>query len=296
MQDVRGDLAQAETPRGPVSAVQEGGEFAPVRASKAAASGEGAPPVHSGARRPDFADAWSVVDEILTPLDWDEGFRCAVIGDSGTGKTHLSRVVVAAYLDRCDGLAVVADTDDSNDYPGEARATVLSLRRSPLSEDCRCVVITGNGYDDQPADAEACAQLVKDLGRQTVPGTNRRLPALLVVDELTQRACREGQWQKGVVVIPWLAREGRRYGRSLLLQTQSPQDCARAAIEQAQIVCAFRLAGLGARCLWDRGYLDKESEAALLALPGPESDPGERGGFLCLRRGRPWDGKVYRLG
>ena len=53
---------------------------------------------------------------------------------------------------------------------------------------------------------------------------------------------------------------------------------------------------MGLAKLKERGYLDGGAGEVLPMLHGPPDDPPDtRGDFLLLRRGRPWDGKIYKF-
>jgi hypothetical protein len=44
-----------------------------------------------------------------------------------------------------------------------------------------------------------------------------------------------------------------------------------------------------------RRYLEGGAGDVLPTLPSREAPPSERGAFLLLRRGLPWDGRIYRF-
>jgi hypothetical protein len=51
------------------------------------------------------------------------------------------------------------------------------------------------------------------------------------------------------------------------------------------------------RLLKARGYLEPSGtvENVIPSLPGDELPPEQRGYFVLLRRGRPWDQRIYRF-
>ena len=136
-------------------------------------------------------------------------------------------------------------------------------------------------------DAESVAEFAWQLAA-------RRRPCLVVYDELG-RAAHDGEWLPGVRKIPAAFGQGRSVGIASLWSTQSPQDAPRAAFEQSSAVLCFRMAGMGLALLRRRDYLSGDVEAAIESLPGDDVAPADRGVFVLLRRGRPWDGKRYKF-
>lgn len=227
--------------------------------------------------------------EALAPLSWGEAPRIGILGDSGTGKTEAAAHLVRAYLASSPGVAVVIDDKHvPARFAGQERRDVASIGRSPLAPEPRTIVLRGDIRNGETVDAESVARFAWALSA-------RRIPVLVVYDELARAAGDDGRWLPGVEKIPGSFGQGRSVGIASLWSTQSPQQVPRTAFEQSSVILCFRLAGMGLALLRRRDYVDQPAEAAIAALPGDEVPPAERGTFVLLRRGRPWDGRRFRF-
>jgi hypothetical protein len=213
------------------------------------------------------------------------GDRWGAFGDTGTGKTTLMRALVDAYESRVGGIAVIADDGGMAGYGGEEREDRADLARSPVTG--TRVALVGNPYHGKTADPEEAAQVAWSVVR-------RRKKCVLVIDELND-CCRGGWWRKGVTMVPAAFTKGRKYGLSVVWTTQQVQDAPREPFNQTTAIACFRLVGLGVERLSERGYLEGMPEGTLEGLPGMDAPSTEVGTFVLLWRGRPWDGKFYRL-
>lgn len=227
---------------------------------------------------------------VFAPLAFGEAPRVGILGDSGTGKTEAARRLVAAYVARVPGVALVIDDKELRPrFEGQQYRDVADVRARPPAAEPRVLVFRGEPSRGVQVDAESVAEFGWQL-------TARRRPALVVYDEL-ERAAEDGDWLAHVKKIPAGFKQGRAVGLSSLWGTQSPQDVPRAAFEQASCILCFRLDGLGLNLLRRRGYVfEPDLESTIRLLPGDELPPAERGYFVLLRRGRPWDRHVYRYG
>lgn len=219
-------------------------------------------------------------------MTFGEAPRVGFVGDTGTGKSRLMRAVVAGWLARDPGVALVCDRGGASGFAGQRRASLSDLRLQPMAPEPRAIVFVGDLASGLDPDAEAIARFAWQLRAS-------RTGALVVVDEL-KWAARGGWWRRGVSFLPQTCSEGRKHGIGILWGSQSPQDAPREAIEEAGTIVVFRLAGLGVRCLRDRNYLAGMPDGTLEALPGEEAPPEKRGACVVLRRGQPWDGRLYR--
>lgn len=235
----------------------------------------------------------TILDQVFAPIEHGEGIRIGIVGDSGTGKTHAARQLLAAWLARVPrGIALIHDDVGPCQYAGEQRGFPADLKTQPAAG--RAIVFRGaNGRGCDPADVAALAWKL----------SHASVPVLIVLDEL-ERAASAGHWRHAAgcdggascsCMLPRAFAWGRRVQLSVAWTTQSAQAAPREALEQSTALFTMHVAGRGARYLDELGYLDGGAAAALAQLPDGMAPPDKRGACLVLRRGAPWDGKLYRL-
>lgn len=197
--------------------------------------------------------------------------------------------LVSAYLKGSPGTVLVVDDKELRArFPGQERRDVAALATSPPDPNGpRVLVFRGSPREAIEVDPESVAALAWRLA-------GRGQPVLVVYDEL-DKATTYGAWRRGTVKIPKAFGQGRAVGIASLWGTQSPQAVPREAFEQSSCILCFRLAGRGLALLGERDYLGGDVAPVIEALPGDERPPAERGDFVLLRRGRPWDGVIYRF-
>lgn len=236
------------------------------------------------------ASAREACDLAFAPLRWGEGPRIGLLGDSGTGKTHAALELVAEYARRSQGIVIVVDGKGLRTrFAGQERIDYDDVTARPPAPEPRAIILRGDvraGVDVQPEDA---ARLSWKLASRPRPFTS-----LVVYDELTD-AAEGGRWKEKHSAIGRAFRQGRDVGISCLWGSQSPQDCPREVFEQSSVILCSRLAGRGLRYLHELDYLEGGAADVLPTLPGDDSPPTERGVFLALRRGRPWDRTLYKF-
>lgn len=228
---------------------------------------------------------------VFASLEHGEGARFGVVGDSGTGKTHASRCLIEYYTRRAPGIVLVCDGKPGRStFRGQQYAHPDELRARPPQPDPRVLVFRGDPWRRSPQNPEDVAAFSWELARL-------RVPSFLWVDELTDCA-ENGRWSAGErdSRVRETFAKGRSVGISVGWGSQSPQDAPRAAFEQSSVIVCFRLAGRGLAILEDRDYLLGGVRDVIPELPGDDVPPAERGVFVLLRRGRPWDGRFYRFG
>jgi hypothetical protein len=214
-----------------------------------------------------------------------------VLGDSGAGKSTALRALIAEYMVRSPGLVVVVDDKGPvQRFGGQARRDIGDLVAHPLEGPPapRVLVLRGDAFAGYKVDREeVCAYCWRVVGR--------RQPCLEVFDELKEAAA-FGQWKSGAEWLPRAFGQGREVGLSTLWGTQDTQEVPAEAFNQSSCLFVFRIAGNGLRLLGQRGYLEGDNvERTILSLPGDDVPPAQRGAFVLLRRGRAWDGIVYRF-
>ncbi len=229
----------------------------------------------------------------LSPLDHDEGPRIGVLGDSGCGKTEAIRRLIAAYQIKMPkaSVFVIDDKEAKAQFEGQERRDRLDLVQNPAFAKPRVIVFRGDRFNRElgEVDPEEIAEIQWNLAQHSKP-------SLVVYDEL-DKAVNMGQWKKGdASAIRWAFVKGRSSGAATIWGTQETQTIPREAFNQSTNLLVFRMVGNPVRLLKERGYLEGNDVASVIAtLPGDELPPNQRGHFVLLRRGRPWDEKVYRF-
>jgi energy-coupling factor transporter ATP-binding protein EcfA2 len=258
-------------------------------------AGKAAHPEQAGmapgaARRP----ASEAIEEALAQLDYGEAPQIGVLGDTGCGKTTLTLELVQAYLRRSPGSVLIVDDKElTTRFEGQERRDREDLRQHPIDYQLgRVTVFRGDVAHGQRVNVEEVAELAwirAGRGRKT----------LVVYDELIAGRedvlCKNSQWRRGVKWVPQSFTMGRSPGVADIWGAQTPQDVPNEVFNQSSAILTFRLDGAGLAKLKERGYLDAESAEVVRRLPGPPMPPAQRGDFVMLVRGRPWDRKIYKF-
>jgi len=241
---------------------------------------------------PETTDGRLAAEIAFGPLSQNEGPRIGILGDSGCGKTEAARRLVAEYVRRVPNGVVycVDDKGTRAQYPGQERVDRIDLDRRPLDRNGpRVVVFRGLPFETVEVDPEDIAEMQRKLAM------NGR-PSMVVYDEL-DKAANMAMWKRGdASAVRWAFIKGRDYGAASLWGTQETQAVPREAFNQSSCILCFRLVGNPLRLLRERGYLEGGDVASVISsLPGDELPRNKRGYFVLLRRGRPWDQRVYRF-
>ena len=231
----------------------------------------------------------------LSPLDHDEGPRIGVLGDSGCGKTEAMRRLIDAYQKKMSkhkpAIFIIDDKEAKAQFEGVERRNRMDLRYNPVLDPSKPIVFRGDRFSREfgEVDPEDIADIQWNLAQ-------KGRPSLVVYDEL-DKAANGGQWKKGDSSgVRWAFIKGRSSGAASLWGTQETQAVPREAFNQSSCLLVFRMMGNPLRLLGERGYLEGgEVHKVIATLPGDELPPNQRGYFVLLRRGRPWDQRVYRF-
>lgn len=239
-----------------------------------------------------ITDGEVATGEALTSLRWGEGPRVGFIGDTRCGKTEAMRRFIAAYLRSSDGVVIIADDKDPRraQFVGQERKDRADLMARPVDPSGpRVIVLRGDPMNVRGGlDPEDVAHLQWDL-------VHKRRKSIGVYDEL-DRAASNGQWKKGGdSLIGWTFGKGGGVGAGALWGTQETEAVPREAFNQSTHIVCVRCVGNPVRLLKMRGYCEGGADKIIPQLPGDELPPGKRGYFVLLKRGRPWDGRVYRF-
>jgi hypothetical protein len=239
-----------------------------------------------------------VVDEIVAPalpqtkygVKFNEGYRFVCLGETGSGKTSLMRVVVYSTINR--GLAQFALIHDTKGIFPEYRHSVICGRPADFvsrggfhGADVPLVSFRGDPRKDIDVSAEEVAKFSLDMARKGVT------PHLTVIEEMSEAATAGRKHLKAPSVLK-LLEQGRKMGVSLVGTTQSPRKVPLDVLGQASSIAFFRLTGADANYLGERLDLDP---TLIATVRGPRSEGLPNHKFVLYVKGKPWDGRVYSL-
>ena len=248
----------------------------------------------------------SVVDRVLAPaapqmkrgMVVHEGFRFIALGETGSGKTTLMRVVVYSALQR--GYANFAFVHDTKgifpEYPHSVQLANVAQFQARGFHHGEIPVVSFRG--DVRADVQVSAEEVAGFARAWVKegrtGANGQWepdPIILVIEELSE-ASTAGRKHVQAPSVLWFAEQGRKVGGSLVGTTQSPRKTPLDLLGQASAIAFFRLTGADANYLGERLELPDPLIATLRGT-GNEGLPNFH--YVLYTKGQPWDGKIYSL-
>ncbi len=249
-----------------------------------------------GGSAPQLRSGVEAAREVLAQLDHGEAPHVGLLGDTGTGKTTAARELVKLYLEKASGSVFIVDDKELRArFGGNERRDRKDLRDHPIDPDGpnpRVIVFRGEPTRGVMADPEEIAE----LAWRRVARARR---TLLLVDELVAgrgELTKNAQWRKGIEYLPKSFTAGRAVGVGTIWGAQSPQLVPIDPFEQSNAILCFRLAGLGLARLKERDYLLGGADLVIPRLHGPPVPPAERGDFVLLRRGQPWNRIVYKFG
>lgn len=231
----------------------------------------------------------AAAEEAWRSLGFGEAGRVGVLGDSGCGKTEAIKRLIGKYQQRQrGGVVLVVDDKPKVQFAGQLYRDPDDLDKRPPQSEPRVIVFRGDAFSRTGVDPEQVAALQWRLAQ-------KKFPSLVVYDEL-DRACAGGQWKAGATSqIGWAFGKGRSVGAASLWGTQETEAVPREAFNQSTVILCFRMMGNPVRLLKQRGYCEGGVDQIIPRLPGDELPPAKRGYFVLLRRGRPWDGRIYRF-
>lgn len=273
--------ARAGEPRGALSGVRGA---APVRAPQRQQHPLQAVPA---ARRAPGAEA---VRAALASLErGGEAPRIGVVGNTGSGKTHATEALALGYLRVSPGALIVVDNKAEGRYdrlPGaEVFPSLSALRPSAGS---RVWVLKPALFEGGEVSPEEVAEFQWKLRA-------RRWPSMVLNDELVPHAAKAGQWRRGSTWLPRSFVQGRSHGLAQLWGTTLLHSVPIEAAEQSSELWVFKSAGLGLRLLDERNYTIGVPPGLIENLAGYPLPPEQRGEFVRLVSGVPWDGVVYKF-
>lgn len=242
-------------------------------------------------------DGEIAAQKALASIRYGEGPRVGFLGDTRCGKTEAMKHFIALYLRSCNGVVLIADDKYASraQYAGQ-------LRRDPDQVESGEMPIDPAGprvvvYRGQPAMGARGTLDLESIARQQWKLAGKGRPSVAVYDEL-DRACKGGQWIQQPSDIGWTFGKGGGDGIGDFWGLQETESAPREPFNCSTHIVVVRCVGNPVRLLAQRGYCEPRGgvERVIPQLPGdPETPPAERGYFVLLARGRPWDGLVYRF-
>lgn len=230
-------------------------------------------------------------------LSYGEAAHVGVVGVTGAGKTTLIRHAIEYYLHHSGGSVIIVDDKDGvTKFEGQYRRDVEDLREHPVDYQGvlrgRVIVLRGEVPNGIRVDLETVARLAWARSR-------RGRKTLLVYDELVagreETLCKNQQWRKGVTWVPRGFTLGRTPGISHIWGAQLVQDVPKEPFDESSTIFSFKLAGLGLATLKRRDFLSGGAEEIVPQLAGPPLPPSERGEFVALHGGVPWNQEIYKF-
>jgi hypothetical protein len=244
------------------------------------------------------SDGREAAEIALAPLGFGEAPRVGLVGDPGGGKSVAMRYLVAEVQRRSVGWLIIIDDKDPAraQYEGQMFADVVDVHTRGLEPEPRVIVLRGEtqmGRDVEPDEAARFAWHLKLKG----------LPSVVVFDELKHRALvNYGTWLSGIEWTPRIFEKGRSIGIGVIWGCQYPQQIPLDPWETTDCVFIFKTAGSGLAKLDERGWLgpkgSPQREELLQLIPMLKGYPlplEQRGEFVVVQKGVPWDGKIYRF-
>ena len=244
------------------------------------------------------SDDREVIERILAPaapqqkhgIIVNEGFRFIALGETGSGKTSLMRVVVYSAIGK--GYAHFALIHDTKGIFPEYRHSIIVpnvreflARGGFTNHEIPVVSFRGDPKRDVDVSAEEVAYLSLVYARKGAT------PHLTVIEELAEAATGGRKHLKAPSVLK-LAEQGRKMGVSLVGTTQSPRKTPLDLLGQASSIAFFRLTGADVNYLGER--LDLQG-TMIDAIRGPNGEGLPNYEFVLYIKGEPWDGQIHSL-
>jgi len=228
-----------------------------------------------------------------------EGFRIVCLGETGSGKTMLMRLIVYYTLEKgYANFALIHDTKSFAfpEYPRSIMSPDVPTfaARGFQEGDIPVVSFRGDPRFDVNVSAEDVAGYSKALGqrgRETKEGKWTTNPHLLVIEELAACATAGRKHVKAPSAL-WALEQGRKVGVSILGTTQSPRKIPLDFLSQCNAIAFFRLTGADSNYLGNSLHLD---DRIITAISGPNGEGLPNFQFALYIKGHAWDEKIHCL-
>jgi hypothetical protein len=220
-----------------------------------------------------------------------EAPRIGLVGNTGGGKTEIAKHVVRGYVATSPGAALIIDAKAErryDDLPGAVVRDSIAHLAADWPRGARIIILRPRIFEGSDADPEAVAAFQWRWA-------GRRWPSLVVNDELVPHAADYGQWRRGSRMLKRAFVQGRSHGLAQLWCTTNLQGAPTDAADQSSVIFVLQTAGAGLNLLHDRHYLIGVPDGLIPSLAGFPLPPEQRGEFLALRSGLPWNGKIYKF-
>lgn len=228
----------------------------------------------------------------------NEGFRFIALGETGSGKTSLMRVVIYYMVMRqWAEFALIHDTKNIwPEYPKSLQfRNVAEFRQRWFQPgDIPLVSFRGDPRRGIEVSAEEVAAYSIELARKgrTLPdGRWATLPHVCVIEELAEAAS-GGRKKLNSHSVLKLLEQGRKMGVSLVGTTQSPANVPLDILRQASAIAVFRLTGpdvnfMRERLHWDDNLIRAVSGDNMQGLPNHH--------YALYVKGQGFDGQIRKL-
>jgi len=240
------------------------------------------------AQGPAVHDGEIAAAKALTSVRHGEGPRVGFLGDPGCGKTEAMKRFIAAYLRMCAGVVIIVDDKEARpQFEGQYFRDVAELeaaaKAGKLDPRVRSLILRG-----QPGAGVRGAVDLETVPRLQWAIAKQGRPSLAVYDEL-KKACNGGQWLVNPSEIGYSFSTGRSSGVGQFWGLQQTLMVPADPFDNSTHIVVVRCVGNPVRLLKARGYCEGGVEYVIPRLPGDELPKPQRGYFVLLERGRPWD-------
>jgi energy-coupling factor transporter ATP-binding protein EcfA2 len=227
-------------------------------------------------------------------VEFGEAQQIVVVGRTGAGKTEIAKALCRGWLAAQAGKLIVLDQKAERRYDDVAAPELVCVRESVSDYKARPPlpgnrVIIFRARAGQRVNETEVSRFGWALARKKIKTCTMR-------DELVPYAANHMQWLRGCDTVQEEYITGRSWGRTLISLTTAFNMCPLECADNADRVITVQTKGQAIGTLRDREYMIGLPPNLLQKLKGKEAPPEQRGEFVELISGVPWNGTVYRLG
>ena len=251
-------------------------------------------------------DDLHIVEEVLAPSKpvvkygqiVHEGFRFGCLGETGSGKTSLERLIVyTAVAKGYSGFALIHDTKGIfPEFPHSRQVGNVAefLKGGGFKpNDLPVVSFRGDPRRDLEVSPEEVASFSLILAKRGIVKNGQWTPNphVTVIEEAAEASTAGRKHLKSPSVLKILE-QGRKLGVSLVWTTQSPRKVPLDMLGQSSSIAFFRLTGADANYLANVLQLPDD---LVSTIRGPQSEGLPNFQFVLYVKGKPWDRQIYTL-